>query len=97
VLRLALTALLVVSCTAERKPAPDQVTGVITEVRRAQGRIAGFTVDSGAESYAIDIDPRRDYGFDLEHLEEHRRTGDPVRVDLQDRDGRLVALTILDA
>jgi uncharacterized protein (DUF2141 family) len=97
VLRLAVTALAVVSCTSEGAPAPSQVTGVITEVQRAQGEIAGFTVDAGAESYDIDIDPERDYGFDLEHLEDHRRTGDPVRVDLQDRNGRPVALTIVDA
>jgi hypothetical protein len=70
---------------------------VITEVKRAQGEITGLTVDAGAESYVIEIDPEREYGFDLEHLEEHRRTGDPVRVDLKDRNGRLVALTIVDA
>jgi hypothetical protein len=97
VLRVALTAFLVTSCAAEPAQAPDQVTGVITTIRRDGGRIAGFTVDAGAESYDIDIDPQGDYGFDLEHLEEHRRTGDPVLVDVQDRDGRLVALSILDA
>jgi hypothetical protein len=94
---MAVTVILVASCAAEQPPAPDQVTGMITEVRRAQGRIIGFTLNAGTEDLHIDIDPDRDYGFDLEHLEDHRRSGDPVRVNLRSRGGRLVALTILDA
>jgi hypothetical protein len=97
VVRVALVSILTVACAAEPMQSPDQVTGVIIEVQRAQGDITGFTVDAGSETYEIVIDPGRNYGFDLEHLVAHRATGDPVRVDVDDRDGRLVALTILDA
>jgi hypothetical protein len=45
----------------------------------------------------IRIDPSRDYGFDLTHLNEHQSTGDPVRVRLRQRDEGLYALQIDDA
>lgn len=36
------------------------------------------------------------YGFDLEHLQEHEDSGDPVRCALEERDGRAYALSIAD-
>lgn len=77
---------------------PTEVTGEITAIARGgDGRIAAFTVDTGVRRHEIRIDAEREYGFDLEHLEEHRATGDPVRVTLENRDGRLYAVEILDA
>ena len=36
------------------------------------------------------------YGFDLEHVQEHADSGDPVRCALEERDGRAYALSIAD-
>ena len=96
---LALLLVLSASCGGGARPeAPAEVTGQITEIERdGAGSITAFEVEDDDGPYRILIDPGRDYGFDLEHLEDHRRTGDPVRVDLRSRGGRLVALTILDA
>jgi len=97
-----LLLLAAVACSSEPPAAgpaaPTEVTGEITAIARGRdGRIAAFTVDAGGRRHEIRIDAERDYGFDLEHLEEHRATGDPVRVTLADRDGRLYAVEILDA
>jgi hypothetical protein len=97
-----LLLLAAVACSSEPPAAgpaaPTEVTGEITAIARGRdGRIAAFTVDAGGRRHEIRIDAERDYGFDLEHLEEHRATGDPVRVTLEDRDGRLYAVEILDA
>lgn len=80
-------------------PVPDEVTGTITGVERGDaGEIAAFTVsENEGSSYDINIDPARDYGFDLEHLVEHQTTGDPVLVTTEDRDGAAYALEIIDA
>jgi hypothetical protein len=99
-----LTAVLLLSGAACASPAaetpeeaPAEVVGPITAVDRdADDRITSFTVPADAGSHQILIDQQRDYGFDLEHLEEHRVTGDPVRVTLEQRDGRLYAVDILD-
>lgn len=61
------------------------------------GDVRSFTVKSGAQTYEILIDPHVDYGFPLGHLNEHRISGDPVRVELVERDGRLYAQSIVDA
>ncbi len=75
-----------------------QVTGVITQIARgADGQIQQFAVRQGAELLEIRIDPRRNYGFDLEHLEQHRASDWPVTVRLDERDGALYAVEILDA
>ncbi len=77
---------------------PDQVTGLITDITRGtDGGIQQFAVRQGAESFEIRIDPRRNYGFDLEHLEQHRASDWPVTVRLEQRDGALYAVEIVDA
>lgn len=87
----------VAACTSSAPP-PEEVTGRITEVLRdAEGAVVALTVQAGQDRYEIQPDPARDYGFDLSHLEEHRNTGDPVRVTLEEREGRLYAVIILDA
>jgi hypothetical protein len=100
-----LTAVLLLAGTAcastpaeAPEEAPAEVVGRITSVGRdADGRITSFTVQTDDGPHEILIDTQRDYGFDLEHLEEHRATGDPVRVTLEQRNGRLYAVEILDA
>jgi hypothetical protein len=91
---VAVLTTLVVACGASSEPAPERVTGLISEIERGDdNRITSFTV----REYEIRIDPRRDYGFDLEHLVEHRVRRHPVRVTLDEREDGLYAVEILDA
>jgi hypothetical protein len=88
---------LLAACASEPE-APSSVTGLIVSVERTdRGGITGFTVEADGETHDIRIDPGRDYGFDLEHLEVHRAQALPVRVALEDRVGTLFAVEILDA
>jgi hypothetical protein len=93
-----LVAVVAAGCGKETPSAPETLTGVITEIAAGDdGEITRFDLDAAGESYAILIDPGRDYGFDLNHLREHESTGDPVRVRLRERDEALYALRIDDA
>ena len=97
---ISLAVAVVVACGSPADPAssPDQVTGLITSIGRgSDGSIESFTVDQGGRTYEIRIDPGRDYGFDLEHLEVHRVDRLPVRIRLTERQGTLFATEILDA
>lgn len=86
------------SPSSELGEAPEQVTGPIVDIEsEGLGDVHSFTVKSGAQTYEILIDPDVDYGFPLGHLNEHRISGDPVSVELVERDGRLYAQTIVDA
>jgi hypothetical protein len=100
-LRRWLSILLVVAgaCGGSSDAAPKTLTGVITEVswNEDHTQVESFLVDSRSEVYEIRIDPRVDYGFDLSHLEQHRETHDPVRVQLREREGELFAQRIDDA
>jgi hypothetical protein len=97
--RLAALALVAtVACGSAPEPAPEAVTGLITSIgRNGAGTIESFAVRQEDTSYDVRIDPGRDYGFDLEHLAEHRAGRLPVRVTLDERDGVLYAVEILDA
>ena len=89
--------ILLAACASEAE-VPPEVTGSITAIERGdRGGITGFTVEAPGGVYDIRIDPGRDYGFPLEHLEEHRVQSLPVRVTLEDRDGEAYAVEILDA
>lgn len=93
-----LVAVVSAGCGKETPPAPETLTGVITEIAAGDdGEITRFDLNAAGESYSILIDPGRDYGFDLNHLREHQTEGDPVRVRLRERDEALYALRIDDA
>jgi hypothetical protein len=96
---VALVAILLIpSACASEPEVPPSVTGLITSIDRSdRGEITGFAVEAQGEGYDLRIDPGRDYGFDLEHLEEHRVQSLPVRVTVQERDGEAYAVEILDA
>jgi hypothetical protein len=100
-MRTALALGLVVSAACGGAPsaeAPQRVTGLIVDIRRDEGRIASFTVETADDRrYDVSIDPDRNYGFDLEHLVVHREQRLPVLVRIDDRDGTLYATEILDA
>lgn len=99
---LALSLMLAASlagCSKEESVgAPEQVTGVLTDVdSQGIGDIRGFTLKDGDEVYEIAIDLNVEYDFDLGHLQEHLSGSLPVTVELEERDGVLYAQTIEDA
>lgn len=97
-MRSAVILLLLAAACASEPEVPAEVTGLITAVERNdRGTITAFTVDAEGEAYDIRIDPGRDYGFDLEHLEEHRAQELPVRVTIEQRGDDAFAVEILDA
>ena len=56
-----------------------------------------ITVQTEGGPERILLDRGRDYGFDLGHLEEHRNQKLPVLVEVEEADGRTVAVKIEDA
>ncbi|MFN2469563.1 MAG: hypothetical protein ABR583_00930 [Gaiellaceae bacterium] len=73
------------------------MVGTITEIARADGFVSSITVRTeGGKEYTLVTPDEIAYGFDLNHMEEHRINGDPVSCKVEERDGRLVALTIDD-
>lgn len=98
---LAAATLLLGACgNGESKPepeAPSSVTGVIVEVaQEGLTEVESFSLRAEDETYQIYIADDVDYGFPLSHLNEHRVSGDPVRVELEERDEKLYALSIVD-
>ena len=83
----------------DRTPAapPDPLEGLVTEVRTEGSAVVAFTLDTELEKIEVLIDPARDYGFDLNHLKEHRDLKQPVLVALERRDGGEYAVSIDDA
>ncbi len=77
---------------------PSEVTGVVVGVDSAGlGDVRSFELKKADDTFRIFIDPAVDYGFDVGHLSEHLASGDPVRVGIHERDGRLFAEFIEDA
>lgn len=75
----------------------ETVTGIVTEVESTGlNEVESFELKSGDEVRTILIDDSVDYGFPLGHLEEHRVGALPVEVEIEERDGRLYAVTIVD-
>ncbi len=60
------------------------------------GEIEGFTIKDGDQEFEILIDPDAAYAFPLAHLNSHRAGAEPVRVEAETRDGKLVAVSIDD-
>lgn len=78
-------------------PPPSEVTGLITETIYEGEQMMSFVVESREGSFEILLDPERDYGFNLKHLEVHRNQELSVQVPLESRDGVLYAVDVLDA
>ena len=95
---VAVLLLAVAGCGGGDSAEQVEVEGVIVEIERESGEVAAFTLRAeDGETHELAIADDVDYGFDLAHLEEHRAQRLPVRCTAERRDGRLVALTILDA
>jgi hypothetical protein len=103
----ALLVILLAACVscASAEPAadpstgspPSQVTGLITETSYEGEQMTSFVVESREGPVEILIDPERDYGFNLQHLEQHRSQELPVQVPVESKDGGLYAVDVLDA
>jgi hypothetical protein len=94
-------ALSLASCAASGENgdgAPEVVTGTVVAVALDGGAVRSFrVVADGRRTYEIAIADDVDYGFDLTHLLEHQKTGDPVAVRVRQHDGGLIAQSIEDA
>ena len=102
--RLILILTLAASCSGEAAPAadpsgppPGRVTGLIAEVRFDGDEVVSFVLETRDESHDLLIDPEYDYGFNLRHLETHRKQELPVHVEMVLLEGALHAHEILDA
>ena len=96
----AVLALALAGCSASEPACSDRnpVTGIVLDVEsRTLTDVRAFTLRSEGEECEILIDPERSYGFPLPHLNEHKISADPVRVEVERRDGELVALSIDDS
>lgn len=79
-------------------PPPSQAEGLITEIRPPEGEPDSFLIESGSDgTFEVFLSDDVDYGFDLQHLHVHLNEGLPVRVELEQRDGKTYALQIEDA
>ncbi|MDQ3987189.1 MAG: hypothetical protein M3280_11925 [Actinomycetota bacterium] len=78
---------------------PSTITGVVTDVD-ASGltQVESFTVRTEADqTYEIFIADDADLGFPPAHLNEHRISGEPVEVQVDQRGDKLFATSVLDA
>lgn len=76
---------------------PSQAEGLITEIRPEEGDPETLVLETETDgSLEVTIADDIDYGFDLNHLHEHMDGDLPVRVELEERDGQAVALSIED-
>jgi hypothetical protein len=73
------------------------VTGVVVEIEsRGLNEVQSFTVKSGDRRVKIFVEGDTQFAFTPSHLNEHRATGEPVAVEVDRRDGDLVALSVQD-
>ncbi len=76
---------------------PAELTGVVVAIDgEGFDEVESFTLRAGANNHEIWIDPGRDYSFPLNHLHAHLRGAEPVRVEYEEQDGRMIAVTIED-
>ena len=90
--------LLFASCAAGQEDAtPARLEGTVTNLSIEDGTVTGFDLVSEEDGIVtILVDPERDYGFDLLHLEEHQSTGDPVVVSTETKGEDVIAVGIDD-
>jgi len=75
------------------------IVGVVVDINSGSGfgEVESFTVKQGADELEIFVDPEATYDFPLAHLNSHRVGAEPVRVEAEMRNGKLVAISIGDA
>ena len=96
---LILLSLSLAGCGGSDEPSgkPDRVEGVIVSIDSdAIDDVNSFVLKDGDDTYELFIADDVDYGFPLGHLQEHIQSSAPVACDVEERDGKLFALTIED-
>ncbi len=74
------------------------LTGIVSDVEATSlVDVTSFTLRAEGEIYEIAIDPEITYSFPPQHLRSHAISSEPVKVEIEDRDGVLTALTLEDA
>ena len=83
---------------ADERPARETVVGVVVAVDSpALNEVRSFELRDGDRVLEIAIDPTITYSFPVGHLQTHRVTSEPVRVEVERRGRRLYAVEIEDA
>jgi hypothetical protein len=72
------------------------ITGIVVDVTGDLTDVESFTVLTDGERHTYTLLPGADYAFPPGHLRDHLRSGDPVRVGWEERDGTRVALSLED-
>jgi archaellum component FlaF (FlaF/FlaG flagellin family) len=91
-LALMLLVSVLVACTSDTGTS----VGVVTEVEGTLTDVESFTVLTEGEEVRFLPLEGQSYEFPLDHLREHLRSGEPVTVEWEIRDGNRYALTITD-
>lgn len=77
--------------------APEPVTGVVLDVRATSlTEVSSFVVKDGDRRVVVRVTDDTEFAFPPAHLAEHRASGEPVRVEVSRRDGRLYAESVDD-
>ncbi|HEX2049814.1 MAG TPA: hypothetical protein VHJ34_04175 [Actinomycetota bacterium] len=93
----ALSVAVACSGGASQDDAPGPVTGVVLEVRATSlTDVSSFVVKDGSRRVLVRVDDDTEFAFPPAHLAEHKASGEPVRVELSRRDGRLYATSVAD-
>jgi hypothetical protein len=97
---VALVVVIAASSCARSEGGPrgsSTVTGVVVGIEsRGLNEVESFTVKTGDRRVKILVDGDTEFSFTPSHLNEHRATGEPVAVEVDRRDGNLVALSVQD-
>ena len=101
-MRVLLVVLVVVvafaGCGSDGAEGAQEATGVVLAVdARSLTDVRSFTLKTQDETLEIMIDPHADYSFPPSHLRNHALSGQPVRVELDERGGDLFATEMEDA
>ena len=96
---VGVTAMLAASCTGSSPGSSTrELTGVVVKVdSQGLGQVTSFELRSEGTVHEIFINPRVVYGFNPDHLNAHLASGDPVRVEVREEEGKLVAAAMDDA
>ena len=86
------------ACGSDGAEGAQEATGVVLAVdARSLTDVRSFTLKTQDETLEIRIDPHGDYSFPPSHLRNHALSGQPVRVELDERGGDLFATEMEDA
>lgn len=97
---MCVLALLAASCGGAKssEDSSREFTGVVVKVdSKGLSEVTSFELRSEGTTHEIFIDPEAVYGFNPDHLNAHLAGGEPVRVEVREEEGKLVATAIDDA